>query len=96
MSAEAPEMKKLSNFGLWIYLMFLLVIAGCMAAPSLITVESSTPEMVIVNNAMGYNFLQGRHLAETECAKYGKRVVSQTPCSKFFCYKSRVTYECGD
>ena len=89
-------MKKLSNFGLWIYLMFLLVIAGCIAAPSLTTVESSTPEMVIVNNAMGYNFLQGRHLAETECAKYGKRVVSQTPCSKFFCYQSRVTYECGD
>ncbi len=88
-------MKKLSNFGLWIYPMFLLVIAGCYAS-SVTRVESSTPEKVVVNWAMRPNQLQGRHLAETECAKYGKRVVSQTPCSKFFCHKSQVIYECGD
>ncbi len=94
MSAEAPEMKKLSNCRLWIYLILQLVIAGCIAV-SVTTVESSTPEKVVVNWALA-DVQRGRQLAETECEKYGKRVVSETPCSKFLCYKSQVTYECGD
>ena len=92
-------MKKLSNFGLWIYIIFLLVIAGCVSV-SVPNVESSTPEKVVVNWAMAAegpsNVQRGSQLAEIECEKYGKRVVSETPCSKFLCYKSQVTYECGD
>ncbi len=83
----------------WALVVLFSILTGCLGV-DVAQLESSTPQTVVVINAMRAqgprNVERAQILAEAECVKHGRHVIFARPCSKFICYKSRVYYECGD